>query len=107
MNQEMNQEVRMLTSIMKKFKGNVFSEKSIKMSQQGVLTFKFSKDLSKHAIKDMCQQMLGIDVIAVNTCNVKGKQKLFKGIQGNRMSWKKAFVKISKDDIAKVAEVAS
>ncbi|QEK38281.1 50S ribosomal protein L23 [Candidatus Cytomitobacter indipagum] len=102
----MNQEIKILDSIIKKFKGNVFSEKSVSMSKEGVLTFRFSRVSSKYAIKDMCYQMLGVDILSVNTCNVKGKKRIFKGIAGNKSSWKKAFVKISKEDISKIAEVA-
>ncbi|QEK38739.1 50S ribosomal protein L23 [Candidatus Cytomitobacter primus] len=103
----MNQEIMLLSSIIKKFSGNIFSEKAIAMSKYGVLTLKFSKDISKSIIKSMCKNMLGVDVIDVNTCNVKSKSKFFKGVKGKKASFKKAFVRISKEDISKITEVAS
>lgn len=56
--------------------------------------FKVMKDASKPEIKKAVELMFTVEVESVRVCNVKGKQKRFKSVAGNRSDWKKAYVKL-------------
>jgi large subunit ribosomal protein L23 len=54
--------------------------------------FKVSTDATKHEIKNAVEGIFNVKVKKVSTVNVKGKNKRFRGREGRRNDWKKAYV---------------
>ncbi len=102
----MTEGLTLLNSVLKKFDGSIYSEKAISLAKSGVLVLKFAKSVHKNLIKSICENMLGVSVVSIRTLNVKAKTKVFKGVKGKRASFKKAYVRVSAEDAAKMAEEA-
>ena len=73
----------------------VITEKAMKVSEQNQVTFEVSCDATKTEIKKAVEGMFGVKVKAVNTLNVAGKQKMFRGKKGVRSDFKKAIVTLA------------
>ncbi len=57
--------------------------------------FKVAKDATKPEIKQAVELMFdGAEVLSVQVTNVKGKTKMFARRPGQRVNWKKAYVKL-------------
>ena len=57
--------------------------------------FKVSRNATKPEIKKAVELMFeGAEVESVQVTNVKGKRKIFKRVPGQRVNWKKAYVKL-------------
>ncbi len=57
--------------------------------------FKVAKDATKPEIKSAVELMFeGAEVESVQVANVKGKKKMFARKPGQRVNWKKAYVKL-------------
>jgi large subunit ribosomal protein L23 len=57
--------------------------------------FKVAKDATKPEIKKAVELMFeGAEVESVQVTNVKGKRKMFARKPGQRVNWKKAYVKL-------------
>jgi len=70
----------------------VITEKAMKVSEQGQVTFVVPMDATKPEIKKAVEGVFGVKVKAVNTLCVAGKTKLFRGKKGVRSDVKKAIV---------------
>ncbi len=70
----------------------VITEKSQRISEQNQVVFRVRGDATKPEIKEAVQTLFGVKVQAVNTLNVKGKVKRFRGTVGRRSDFKKAVV---------------
>ncbi len=70
----------------------VITEKSQRISEQNQVVFRVRQDATKPEIKEAVQTLFGVKVEAVNTLNVKGKVKRFRGTIGKRSDFKKAIV---------------
>lgn len=75
-------------------KAPVFSEKSQRLGDSlGVQVFKVATNATKRDIKEAVELMFdGVEVVKVNTLNVKGKTKRFGRVVGKRSDFKKAYV---------------
>lgn len=75
-------------------KSPVYSEKSQRLGDSlGVQVFKVATDATKRDIKQAVELMFnGVEVVKVNTLNVKGKTKRFGRVTGRRNDFKKAYV---------------
>lgn len=75
-------------------KAPVYSEKSQRLGDAlGVQVFKVDKSATKREIKQAIELMFdGVEVVKVNTLNVKGKTKRFGRVVGKRSDYKKAYV---------------
>jgi len=58
------------------------------------VVFRVASDATKPEIKAAVELLFKVEVEAVQTANVKGKVKRFKGATGRRKGWKKAFVSL-------------
>ena len=57
--------------------------------------FKVAKDATKPDIKQAVELMFdGAEVLSVQVTNVKGKTKMFARRPGQRVNWKKAYVRL-------------
>lgn len=75
-------------------KAPVFSEKSQRLGDTlGVQVFKVDGKATKKEIKQAVELMFdGVEVVKVNTLNIKGKTKRFGRVVGKRNDIKKAYV---------------
>ena len=90
----MNQE-----RLMKIIVAPVVSEKSTLLADKHrQYVFKVIQNATKCEIKKAIELLFKVTVIDVQTCNVKGKKKIFRQKPGQRKSWKKAFVSLKEGD---------
>ena len=59
--------------------------------------FEVAKHATKPEVKDAVEHLLNAKVRTVNIVNVRPKLKTFKGIEGKRKGWKKAYVTLQSD----------
>ncbi len=71
----------------------LLTEKSMDLSHSGKYTFRVSRDANKIEIREAVHKIFNVDVVKVNTLNVKGKKKrVGRFPQGKTSDWKKAIV---------------
>lgn len=74
------------------------SEKAtIAAEKNNEYVFQVIDDATKPEVKNAIEFLFNTKVKAVRIVNVKSKEKLFKGIQGKRKGWKKAYVTLQAD----------
>jgi len=83
----------------------IITEKSMDlMESNNTYTFQVAKDSNKVEIKNAIQEIFNVDVVNVNTMNLKGKEIRLGVHEGRRPDWKKALVKLAKDDEIEIFE---
>ena len=71
----------------------LLTEKSMDLSHHGKYTFRVAKDANKVEIRDAVHRIFKVDVVKVNTLNIKGKKRRVGRFKEGRTSdWKKAIV---------------
>ncbi|MBP7704072.1 MAG: 50S ribosomal protein L23 [Caulobacter sp.] len=73
----------------------VITEKATLLSEQNKVVFRVSEDASKDEIAAAVEALFKVTVTKVNTLNVKGKTKRFRGRAGRRSDVKKAIVTLA------------
>jgi large subunit ribosomal protein L23 len=73
----------------------VVTEKSTRLGELNQVVFRVSPDATKPQIKAAVEALFSVKVKAVNTMNVKGKVKRFRGRPGKRSDVKKAIVTLA------------
>ena len=73
----------------------VVTEKSTQGSEFNQVTFRVSPNATKPQIKRAVEGLFGVKVTKVNTLNMNGKVKMFKGRPGKRADYKKAIVTLA------------
>ena len=73
----------------------VITEKATLLSEQNKVVFKVAKHATKDEIAEAVEQLFKVNVTKVNTLNVKGKTKRFRGHKGRRSDVKKAIVTLA------------
>ena len=76
----------------------VVTEKSTQGSEYNQVTFRVSPDATKPQNKRAVEGLFGVKVTKVNTLNMNGKVKMFKGRPGKRADYKKAIVTLAEGD---------
>jgi large subunit ribosomal protein L23 len=71
------------------------TEKSTAGSENNQFTFRVARDSTKIEIKSGIEELFGVTVTKVNTINMRGKVKRFRGRLGKRAAYKKAIVTIA------------
>ena len=74
----------------------VITEKATSLSEFNKMVFKVHKGASKNSIKKSIEKIFKVNVIKINTINLKGKTKLVKGKKSSRPGYKKAIVTLKK-----------
>ena len=74
----------------------VITEKATTLSEFNKMVFKVHKSASKNSIKKSIEKIFKVNVIKINTINLKGKTKLVKGKKSSRPGYKKAIVTLKK-----------
>ena len=72
------------------------TEKATQLSEFNKVVFKVHKGASKTAIKKSIEKLFKVNVIKINTINLKGKTKLVRGKKSNKPGYKKAIVTLKK-----------
>jgi len=70
----------------------IITEKATRILENNQVVFKVAPNATKPQIKIAIEALFGVKVVGVNTVNIKGKNKVFKGIRGKRASIRKAMV---------------
>jgi large subunit ribosomal protein L23 len=79
----------------------IITEKSVRLSQEGRYTFRCKKGANKLEIKQAVEAFYEVEVAAVNTLNVKEKNRqVGRARQGKKADWKKAIVTLKADSKA-------
>lgn len=73
----------------------VVTEKSTMASEYNKVVFKISPDADKKSVKQAVEEIFKVKVEKVNTINIKGKNKRFRGIRGKRSDTRKAIVTLA------------
>ena len=73
----------------------VVTEKSTLLQEDGRYTFEVAPTATKHQIKQAVEEAFNVEVVRVNTMNVRGKRKRFGPRLAARPSWKKAIVQLA------------
>ena len=74
----------------------VITEKATSLSEFNKIVFKVHKGSSKNSIKKSIEKIFKVNVIKINTVNLRGKTKLVKGKKSSRPGYKKAIVTLKK-----------
>jgi large subunit ribosomal protein L23 len=81
----------------------VITEKATVLSEQNKVVFRVASDATKDEIADAVEQLFKVKVVKVNTLNVKGKTKRWRGYLGRRSDVKKAIVTLAEGQSIDVA----
>ena len=73
----------------------VITEKATLLSEQNKVVFRVAESATKDEIAAAVEALFKVNVTKVNTINVKGKTKRFRGIMGRRSDVKKAIVTLA------------
>ena len=72
------------------------TEKSTSSSEFNKVVFKVHKGASKNSIKKSIEKIFKVNVIKINTINLKGKTKLVRNKRAYKPGYKKAIVTLKK-----------
>lgn len=89
----MNQE-RLLQVIMSP---HISEKATVAMEKNNEYVFEVADCATKPEIKDAIEFLFNAKVKSVRTVNVRPKKKLFRGVEGKRKGWKKAYVTLQAD----------
>ena len=70
----------------------VITEKATISSEQNKVVFKVAAGATKPQIKEAVEKLFDVKVKSVNTLVRRGKQKMFRGMRGQRSDTKRAIV---------------
>ena len=74
----------------------VITEKATSLSEFNKMVFKVHKGASKNSIKKSIEKIFKVNVVKINTINLKGKTKIVRGKKSSRSGYKKAIVTLKK-----------
>ena len=72
------------------------TEKSTFLSEYNKVVFKVQKNASKDSIKKSIEKIFKVNVIKINTINLKGKSKLVRNKKTFKPGYKKAIITLKK-----------
>ena len=72
------------------------TEKSTFLSDKNKVVFKVHTGANKKAIKKSIEKIFKVNVIKINTINMKGKTKVVKGKESKKKNYKKAIITLQK-----------
>ena len=82
----------------------VLSEKANLMREQGKYVFKVSQSANKIQIKEAVRRIFNVHPVSCTVMNVGGKPKRLRNRAGYTATWKKAIVRLPKDEKISVFE---
>ena len=72
------------------------TEKATSLSEFNKIVFKVHHGANKKAIKKSIEKIFKVNVIKINTINLKGKTKIVRGRKSKKSNYKKAIVTLKK-----------
>ncbi len=72
----------------------LYTEKSLGLQEAGVIVVQTSPKMTKNGLKKVFQEYFGLVPEKVNSLRMEGKTKRFRGVIGQRDSFKKFYVKL-------------
>ena len=72
------------------------TEKATSLSELNKVVFKVHKGASKNTIKKSVEKIFKVNVIKINTINLRKKNKLVRGKKSSKPGYKKAIVTLKK-----------
>ena len=72
------------------------TEKATSLSEFNKMVFKVHKGASKNSIKKSIEKIFKVNVIKINTINLRRKNKIVRGRKSSRPGYKKAIVTLKK-----------
>ena len=72
------------------------TEKSTALSEYNKVVFKVHKGAKKNIIKKSIEKIFKVNVIKINTINLKGKTKIVRNKKAYKQGYKKAIVTLKK-----------
>jgi large subunit ribosomal protein L23 len=82
----------------------VLSEKANLLREQGKYVFKVDPAATKPQIMEAVRKLFNVHPVSCNVMNVGGKPKRLRYRSGYTSSWKKAIVRIAKDEKISIFE---
>jgi large subunit ribosomal protein L23 len=80
----------------------IITEHSYDMMEANTYTFEVAKSSNKIEIAQAIEAIFNVEVIKVNTLNVKAKPKRMRGKAGLTRTWKKAMVTLKEGDTIEI-----
>ena len=74
----------------------VITEKATSLSEFNKIVFKVHKGANKNSIKKNIEKIFKVNVVKINTINLKGKTKMVKNKKAYKSGYKKAIVTLKK-----------
>ena len=72
------------------------TEKATALSEYNKVVFKVNKKAKKNFIKKSIEKIFKVNVVKINTINLRGKTKLIRGKKSYKPGYKKAIVTLKK-----------
>ena len=82
----------------------VLSEKANQMRDEGKYVFKVAQNATKPQIKEAVRKLFNVNPISCNVMVVGGKPKRLRYRKGYTSTWKKAIVRLPKDEKISIFE---
>ena len=79
------------------------TEKATYLSEFNKVVFKVQKNASKFSIKKSVEKIFKVNVIKINTINLKSKSKMVRGKKSYKTGYKKAIVTLKKGQMIDLA----
>ena len=96
----MNNQARLLTIILSP---HVSEKATIGAEKNNEYVFHVIQNATKPEIKDAVESLFNAKVKSVRIVNVMTKKKMFRGMEGKRQGWKKAYVTLQSDQKIELA----
>ena len=81
----------------------VITEKATILSEFNKMVFRVHKGASKNSIKKSIEKIFKVNVIKINTINLRGKNKIVRGRKSSKPGYKKAIVTLKKGQVIDLA----
>lgn len=72
----------------------LYTEKSLGLQESGTMVVQTTNRVSKNKLKQIFKDYFGFTPLKINSLRQEGKVKKFKGKEGQRVSFKKFYVKV-------------
>ena len=72
------------------------TEKSSLLSELNKIVFKVNKGATKKSIKKSIEKIFKVNVVKINTINLKGKNKIVRNKKASKPGYKKAIITLKK-----------
>ena len=72
------------------------TEKSTSLSEYNKIVFKVEKNATKKSIKKSIEKIFKVNVLKINTINLKGKSKIVRNKKTFKSGYKKAIITLKK-----------